>query len=73
MAPDAAAARLPWPMPTFTGVTLEAFNDTHYGYGRLTASATTLTFQYVTVARPPGVDPRTVTPALVDTFTVTVA
>jgi hypothetical protein len=70
MATDAAAARLPWPMPGLAGVTLEAFNDTHYGYGRLTATATSIALEYVAVARPPGVDARTVTPTVVDRMTV---
>jgi hypothetical protein len=70
MAPDAAAAHLPWPMPTFAGVTLQAFNDSHYGYGRVTATAASITFEYVAVARPPGVDARTVTPTVVDTLTM---
>jgi hypothetical protein len=70
MAADAAAAHLPWPMPTFPGVTLEAFNDTHYGYARLTATATSLSVEYVAVAPPPGVDARTMTPTIVDTFTI---
>lgn len=42
----------PWPVPGQNGVTLNNYCDDRHGYLRLTASATQLTGQYVTVPRP---------------------
>lgn len=53
MARDQAGNRLPkpWPVPD-SDVTLENYVDDRHGYLRLTASATTLQGEYVTVPRP---------------------
>ena len=68
MASDAAAAKLPWQMPNFPGAILEAFDDTHFGYGRMTVTATELSFDYVTVVPRAQVTTATISPIVVDQF-----
>jgi hypothetical protein len=74
MAHDSTGAALPkpWPVPGQPGVSLENYCDDRHGYLRLTASATQLTGEYVTVPRPQeswSHGPTTV----LDTFAVTIA
>jgi Icc-related predicted phosphoesterase len=53
-----------------TGITLDAFDDTHYGYMRVRADATQLTLQAVTASPQPGVAPDQVNPQVVDTVVI---
>ena len=72
MASDAAAAQLPFVMPNYTGVTLENFDDDHYGYTRLRVTATTVAVEYVAVSAENGVAPSALQPQVQDRLTVTV-
>jgi hypothetical protein len=70
VAADAAAAKLPWAMPEPSATTLDAFEDTRYGYGRVRVSAKEIVFEFVAVSPSPGVAPTSITPSVIDTFTV---
>jgi Calcineurin-like phosphoesterase len=68
MAPDAAAAPLPWTLPGHDDVQLDAWVDDRHGFLRMTATPTQLSATFFTVPRPqePWGDP----PAAADTFTL---
>jgi Calcineurin-like phosphoesterase len=68
VAADAAAATLPWRMPAPPNTTLDAFEDTRYGFARVRVDNHQIRFQFLAVAPSPGVAPTSVTPALVDSF-----
>jgi Icc-related predicted phosphoesterase len=70
VAADAAAAKLPWAMPGSTPATLDAFEDNRYGYGRVRVNPTQISFEFVAVSPSPGVAPTSITPTVVDAFTV---
>ncbi len=53
-------------MPGFPGAVLEAFDDTHFGYGRMTITPTEIRFEYVTVVPRPHVASGTVRPTVID-------
>jgi acid phosphatase type 7 len=66
VASDAAAATLPFPMPNYTGVTLDHFDDNHYGYARIIVTAATVVLEYVAVSEEPGVASAAIQPQVQD-------
>jgi hypothetical protein len=70
VAADAASAQLPWQMPSPPGVMLDAFDDVHFGYGRVTISPTRLDFQFVAVTESPAVAANAIVPQVVDSFSL---
>ena len=69
-ASDAKSATLPFAMPNYDGVLLEALDDGHYGFGRIRVSASELNFEYVAVSVPPGVPLAELQPHTQDQVTV---
>jgi hypothetical protein len=70
IASDAASSSLPFPMPNYTGVTLDHFDDGHYGYARVSVTKATATLEYVAVSAPPGVAPAALEPVAQDRVVV---
>jgi hypothetical protein len=70
MATDVSALTLPAEFPGSPDVTVDAYDDAHYGYIRVRVTPATIRLQFVQVASSPGVSPQTITPTVVDDTTI---
>lgn len=70
LASDVAGLALPAPFPNMAGVTIEAADDSHYGYTRVQVTRTALSLQAVRVAPVPGVATTAITRDVIDSVTV---
>jgi hypothetical protein len=70
MAADVTALTLPAGFPGSPDVTVDAYDDSHYGYVRVRVTQETIRLQFVQVARSPGVATQDITPTVVDEATI---
>ena len=70
MAADVSGLTLPAQYPGSPDVTVDAYDDAHYGYLRVRVTPNTIRLQFVQVAPSPGVSPQSITPTVVDDTTI---
>ena len=70
IAADVTGLPLPAAFPAHPGVSIDAHDDTHYGYTRMHINPTTITIDYVQVSPPPGVAPTAINPTVIDQVSI---